>query len=220
MSYDLGALVGSTRTVTIHDLTLEGWDDTDPARPIATLDVTCSAGTYIRAIARDLGETLGNAAYLGSLVRTASGAFTVADALSIDAVREAAAAGAPALIALLRPIDEGLVAMPEVRISPAERDAVLKGQFVRPAAGIPAGRLRLDDDAERVDDVELRDLGAGQLVVGDDAVVVVIADPHAGRVDGHAGGAAGQDEAQRQPVGIMGRGLVLIGRAGLRVIDG
>jgi len=35
------------------------------------LDVTCSAGTYVRALARDLGEVLGSAAYLGALTRSA-----------------------------------------------------------------------------------------------------------------------------------------------------
>ena len=37
-----------------------------------SLDVDCSAGTYVRALARDLGETVGSAAYLGALTRTAS----------------------------------------------------------------------------------------------------------------------------------------------------
>ena len=44
------------REVTIHSLDIVSWDDTDPDRPIAVLDVTCSAGTYVRALARDLGE--------------------------------------------------------------------------------------------------------------------------------------------------------------------
>ncbi|HKB29050.1 MAG TPA: tRNA pseudouridine(55) synthase TruB, partial [Candidatus Limnocylindrales bacterium] len=43
------------RAVTIHRIELMEWDDRDPERPIAVIEVTCSAGTYIRAIARDLG---------------------------------------------------------------------------------------------------------------------------------------------------------------------
>src|SRR3990172_8109249 len=61
------------RSVTIHELTTLTWDDTDPERPIAVVDVTCSAGTYVRALARDLGVAVGSAAYLGALVRAASG---------------------------------------------------------------------------------------------------------------------------------------------------
>ena len=67
----------ASREVTIHALELVSWDDTDPDRPIAVLDVSCSAGTYVRALARDLGESLGSAAYLGALTRTASGPFTI-----------------------------------------------------------------------------------------------------------------------------------------------
>ena len=67
----------AAREVTIHALDIVSWDDSDPQRPIAVLDVDCSAGTYVRAIARDLGEMVGSAAYLGSLTRTASGPFTL-----------------------------------------------------------------------------------------------------------------------------------------------
>lgn len=46
--------------------------------------VTCSKGTYIRALARDLGEALGSGAFLSSLRRTRNGGFKVEDALSVD----------------------------------------------------------------------------------------------------------------------------------------
>ena len=58
------------RRVEIRSLDLLEWDDRDPARPIAVVDVACSAGTYVRALARDLGERLGTGAYLGALTRT------------------------------------------------------------------------------------------------------------------------------------------------------
>ena len=64
------------REVTIHALDLVEWDDSRPgAADRRSSTWRCSAGTYIRALARDLGETLGSAAYLGALVRTASGPF-------------------------------------------------------------------------------------------------------------------------------------------------
>lgn len=52
--------------------------------PTATVDVECSKGTYIRALARDLGEALGSGAFLSSLRRTENGGFTINDALSMD----------------------------------------------------------------------------------------------------------------------------------------
>ena len=46
--------------------------------------VRCSKGTYIRALARDLGEALGSGAFLSSLRRTANGGFTIGDAVTLD----------------------------------------------------------------------------------------------------------------------------------------
>jgi tRNA pseudouridine55 synthase len=133
------------REVTIHALTLMAWDGSDPERPIAVLDVACSAGTYIRALARDLGEHLGSAAYLGALRRTAAGPFGEADTVPLDAVRAAAAAGPRALTDLLRPIDTGLERFPAVDLTEAEVVAVARGQFLRPEAdvGRAAERYRL-----------------------------------------------------------------------------
>lgn len=137
------------REVTIDALSLVTWDDTDPDRPIAIVDVVCSAGTYIRALARDLGGHVGSAAYLGALRRTAAGPFTEADALPLERVRAAAAEGPQALATLLRPVDTGLDRFPSIDLTPAEVAAVARGQFVRPAADVPAGhehyRLRGPD---------------------------------------------------------------------------
>lgn len=121
----------SPRTVTIERLELVDWDGSDPSRPIAVVDVECSAGTYVRALARDLGEAVGSAAYLGALVRTASGPFRLADAHDLDRVRAAASDGAGDLASLLLPIDAGLDALPEVALGSDEVVAVARGQFVR-----------------------------------------------------------------------------------------
>jgi len=130
------------REVTIVAVDLVSWDDSDTQRPIAILDVTCGAGTYMRALARDLGERLGNAAYLGALRRTAAGPFTESAAISLDAVRAAAADGPEGLVPLLRPLDDGLDRFPGVGLTAAEVAAVARGQFVRPEAGFTAGAER------------------------------------------------------------------------------
>lgn len=54
--------------------------------PIASIRVACSKGTYIRALARDLGERMGSGAFLSSLQRSASGDFRVENALSVDEI--------------------------------------------------------------------------------------------------------------------------------------
>jgi tRNA pseudouridine55 synthase len=52
--------------------------------PTAMIRVSCSKGTYIRALARDLGEALGSGAFLSSLRRSRNGGFTLDDAISLD----------------------------------------------------------------------------------------------------------------------------------------
>lgn len=132
------------RVVTIHRLELLEWDASDPARPVAVVEVDCSAGTYIRAIARDLGAALGSGAYLGALTRTRSGPFSLTDAAPLEAVRAAAATGAAAFAALVRPVDAGLEAMPSVVLGAEEVTEVVRGRAVRPVDASPLdGPIRL-----------------------------------------------------------------------------
>jgi len=152
------------RDVTIDSLSLASWDATEPDRPIAVVDVTCSAGTYVRALARDLGTAVSNAAYLGALRRTAAGPFSVADAVSLDTVRSSTAEGADGLVPLLRPVDAGLERFARIELAEREVDAVAQGQYIRPAAGIPTGgdHYRLVDPAGRLVAIAVP-AGAGRL---------------------------------------------------------
>lgn len=61
-------------------------DTSEKHFPLAEIRIACSKGTYIRALARDLGEALGSGAHLNSLRRTASGGFTVDSALSVKMI--------------------------------------------------------------------------------------------------------------------------------------
>lgn len=136
------------RTVTVHALELVGWDDTDPARPVATLEMRVSAGTYVRALARDLGEQLDCGAYLGALIRTASGPFRLQDAHSLSEVREKLAAGRAR--ELLLPPDTGLDAHPRLQLSAADVASIARGQVVRTRAR--AGQETADRGRETPDD--------------------------------------------------------------------
>ena len=103
-----------------YDLARRGEQPALQARPVtihrftATLgepgtidiDVTCSAGTYIRSLARDLGEALGCGAHLSALRRVHAGAFSVRDAVTLEELREAATTGD--LEPVLLPVDEGV----------------------------------------------------------------------------------------------------------------
>lgn len=69
------------RDVEIGRLSLSGVEGDDT---LLRADVTCSKGTYIRSLARDLGEFLGTGAHLEQLRRVASGPFSVDDALTLE----------------------------------------------------------------------------------------------------------------------------------------
>jgi tRNA pseudouridine55 synthase len=139
------------RRVTIHALAMHEWDAADPARPIAVLDVDCSAGTYVRALARDIGLAVGSAAYLGALVRTRSGPFRIEDAHTLDEIRAAAAADSPWISRLVLPVDAGLDELPEASLDPAGIAGLLKGQQVRAPAGIePDVPVRIRDASGRL----------------------------------------------------------------------
>jgi tRNA pseudouridine55 synthase len=90
------------------------------------LELTCSAGTYVRALARDLGEILGIPAHLSALRRLGSGPFDVGAAASPDALL---AAGPRAGLALER----ALAALPAVGVSAAYRERLRHG--AQPDAG-------------------------------------------------------------------------------------
>jgi tRNA pseudouridine55 synthase len=150
------------RTVDITALDVLEWDDRDPTRPIAIVEVRCSAGTYVRALARDLGDRLGCGAYLGGLVRTASGPFALGGALGLDTIREAAASGGPdAIRDLLLPPDTGLEALPAITLTESEISDAGQGRFVRPVAGVGAasgdGPVRLLDGTGAIVGIARRD---------------------------------------------------------------
>ena len=66
--------------ITIHELEVI---DTAEAGQLF-LRVVCSAGTYIRTLAQDIGRRIGTGAHLVQLRRTASGKFTIADSMTLD----------------------------------------------------------------------------------------------------------------------------------------
>ncbi|MBA3450538.1 MAG: tRNA pseudouridine(55) synthase TruB, partial [Chloroflexia bacterium] len=72
-------IVRAPRPVAFHMLELLAWEP-----PAATLLVDCSKGTYIRALARDLGAAIGTGAYLSNLVRLRSGPFHLCQSITLD----------------------------------------------------------------------------------------------------------------------------------------
>ena len=69
------------RRVTVHEIHVVAW-----AGDELVIDLRCSKGTYVRTLAEDIGRALGCGAMLSALRRTGSGALSVADAVTIDAL--------------------------------------------------------------------------------------------------------------------------------------
>jgi tRNA pseudouridine55 synthase len=78
----------AARRVTVSRLVLGDVRPVEGGRLDLDVDVECSSGTYIRAIARDLGAALGVGGHLTALRRTAVGAFTLAEALDLETLGE------------------------------------------------------------------------------------------------------------------------------------
>jgi tRNA pseudouridine55 synthase len=100
------------RPLWVESLTLLARPDPDHAE----LEMVCGKGGYVRAIARDLGRALGCQAHVLVLRRLWSGAFDAADGVTMDRVE--ALAHTDALESLLRPLEDGLSDLPEVRCTP------------------------------------------------------------------------------------------------------
>lgn len=90
------------RNVEIFSITLRAIE-----LPDVEVDVHCSKGTYIRALARDVGNALGCGAHLAALTRTASGVFALDDAVALDELTAALEAGY--VERYLHPLDEALL---------------------------------------------------------------------------------------------------------------
>lgn len=99
----------AARPLWVEELVMTDRPDADHV----TLEMTCGKGGYVRSIARDLGEALGCHGHVRELRRIWSGPFDASDGVTLEQVD--ALAKTPDLDAFLRPLEEGLQELPEVR---------------------------------------------------------------------------------------------------------
>ncbi len=133
-------------------------------RPRALAQVECSKGTYIRAMARDVGVSMGVGAHASFVLRTHAGRFDLPSSLTLEELAGEAAAGR--LPAVLESMDEALADLPAVELTAAQRHQVLDGRplalFQVPGWGqLPASRPVRLRDARGL--VALARVEAGQL---------------------------------------------------------
>jgi tRNA pseudouridine55 synthase len=130
--------------VTVHAIELLG-----AAGDLVEIEVRCAPGTYVRALGRDLGESLGVGGHLTALRRLRSGAFGLEQAVPADRLAESSR---PMVI----PLSGLLEAMPAVRVSAEGREAVRHGRGLGRllvASGFPESppdRVRVLDENGRL----------------------------------------------------------------------
>lgn len=95
-------------------------------RPRALVHVSCSKGTYVRAICRDVGRLLGCGAYVSFLLRTRVGSFAVGDAFALEEMWDRRAKG----LSWFTPVEEGLSILPEIKVGEKASKRIADG--IRP----------------------------------------------------------------------------------------
>ena len=109
------------RKVSIFRNTLLAW-----LTPVASIEVVCSKGTYVRSLAHDLGQVLGCGAFLKALVRTQDGAFTLDRSLELEELQGAFMENVGA--SYLLPMEHVVAEWPFVVLDAMQESRVLHGQ--------------------------------------------------------------------------------------------
>jgi len=126
-AYDLARsgeeVVLEPRWIVVEDLRL-----IDMTEGAAILEAECGKGTYVRALARDMGRALGSAAHVINLRRTRVGAFDEAVSVKLDTLRAAAEAGG--IAAHLRPVEAALDDIPGLSVGAGDAANLARGQAV------------------------------------------------------------------------------------------
>lgn len=125
------------RSVVIHALDLIGRDE-----QTLRLKVTCSKGTYIRSLARDIGEALECGAHLAGLRRIASAPFEIEDAVELEALESLTSDQARAL---LTPADRALEHLPAVELDAQQARRIRQGQRLAGLRQAHSGQVRIYD---------------------------------------------------------------------------
>jgi tRNA pseudouridine55 synthase len=102
-----------------------------PAPDTAVLEARCGKGTYVRALARDMGRSLGCLGHLTALRRTVVSPFDEAQAVTLEALEAAAREGGEeGLLRLLLPIEAALQDLAELSVGQNDAARLLRGQTV------------------------------------------------------------------------------------------
>ena len=134
----------AARPVDIYCFELLSFEPGEQAR--LRVKVRCSKGTYIRALAEDLGAALGVPAHVATLRRCQSGPFVLDDCVTPEQLNAVKEAGAEVdLDALLQPIESCIQHLPRLSLSEAATFYIRRGQPVLVPKGPQSGMVRIVD---------------------------------------------------------------------------
>lgn len=125
-AYDL-ARAGHKLDMPPREVEIDALDVIEHTGERSRLSVTCSKGTYVRALARDIAEALGTRGHVGALHRARVGDFTDEHAITLDAVESAEPADRDRL---LLPVAAGLADLPEIRLDARQAATIRLGNPV------------------------------------------------------------------------------------------
>ena len=127
-AYDLAragiAMELKSRKVTIHDARCVEQPDADHT----TLEIDCGKGTYVRALVRDLATALGAHAHVSDLRRLRVGAFTQANAITLDKLEELCNRTSP--LEVLLPVETALDDIPELAVTAEDAFRLTQGRSI------------------------------------------------------------------------------------------
>jgi tRNA pseudouridine55 synthase len=101
-----------------------------PSADTAVFEAQCGKGTYVRALARDLGRTLGCLGHITALRRTRVASFTDADAVALTELQATAGEGGEKALGLLLPVEAALSGLAVLDVGQNDASRLLRGQAV------------------------------------------------------------------------------------------
>ncbi|TWT95232.1 tRNA pseudouridine synthase B [Botrimarina colliarenosi] len=142
-AYDL-ARAGKAPEMKAREVSIYGIEVVSYTYPELVLDIRCGSGTYVRAIGRDLAQSLESGAVMSALERTESGGFRVEDAVSMDAIDEAT------VVDLLLPAGLAVTDLPRIEVGYNEVGELHNGRFLDRPKAPPGDELAAFDVSGRL----------------------------------------------------------------------
>lgn len=134
------------RQIEVHYLNLLGISQDEAGRPVVSIEVSCSQGSYIRTLCHDIGAELGTGAYMSALTRTRAGVFTIGQAVSVERLGN----NCGNWTNWLYPVDFPLQHLPQVDLDEEYVGRIKNGTQVAVSSNTQTGLIRVYDPSHNL----------------------------------------------------------------------